>query len=91
LVELVMSETVRYECDGLSDSADLTQPLPDSFELLPAVLPEESGCGSAWFLGDEVLAHVYDDAWLTVRARSTEALKAVREGLELHWIVGNEG
>ncbi len=79
-----MSETVSYERDGLSDAADLMVPLPAAFEPLPSVLPEEHE--SAWFLAEGVLAHVYDDAWLTVRAQSTEALEAIREGLALLWI-----
>lgn len=87
LVELVMSETALYDHDGLSDGTDLIDgEALAMFEPLPALLPEQHG--SAWFLGRDVLLHVLDDAWLTVRGRTTEALDGVREVMAGDWVSG---
>lgn len=86
LVELVMSETALYDGDGQSDGADLPDGVLGMFEPLPALLPEGNGYGSAWFLGDDVLVHVYDGCWLTVRAQSSEALDAVRDAVPGDWV-----
>lgn len=86
LVELIMSETALYDGDGLSDGADLPDDTLEMFAPLPALVPEETGYGSAWFLGDDVLAHVNDGVWLTVRARSADALDAVRDAVPGDWV-----
>ena len=84
LVELVMSETALYDGDGLSDGADLPDGALSMFEPLPTVLPGEHGSG--WFLGDDVLLHIIEGCWLTVRGRSSEALDAVREAMPTDWV-----
>ena len=81
-----MSETALYDGDGLSDGADLPDGMLGMFEPLPALLPEGHDYGSAWFLGDDVLLHVNDGCWLTVRARSSEALDAVRDAVPGDWV-----
>ena len=86
IVELVMSETALYEGDGRSDGADLPDGVLGMFEPLPTLLPDGNGYGSAWFLGDDVLVHVYDGCWLTVRGRSSEALDAVRDAVPGDWV-----
>jgi hypothetical protein len=86
LVELVMSESALYDGDGLSDGADLPDGVLGMFEPLPALLPAGNGYDSAWFAGDDLLVHVNDGCWLTVRARSSEALDAVRDAVPGDWV-----
>jgi hypothetical protein len=84
LVELVMSETALYEGDGLSDGTELPEGALDGLLQLPAILPEPHD--SAWLLGPDVLLHVNDSYWLTARARTTEALDAIREAVPGEWV-----
>lgn len=84
LVELVMSQTTLYDGDHLSDAADLPDGALAKFQPLPAVLPERHE--SAWFLGNDVLVHA-DGIWrLTVRARTSAALDAVRKAVPSDWV-----
>lgn len=85
LVELVMSETALYDADDLSDATDLPAGGLPGFEPLPAVLPDPHE-KSEWFLGEDALLHVNGGCWLTVRARTAEALDAVREAVPGSWI-----
>jgi len=87
VLDLVMSETVEYDRDGLMDATDLIdkQGLAE-FEPLPALLPDH--LGSAWYLGQGVLLHVLDEAWLTARGQNPEALDSVRVVMAGDWING---
>jgi hypothetical protein len=87
VTDLVMSETVLYDRDGLMDATDLIdeQGLAE-FEPLPTLLPER--WGSAWYLGQGVLLHVLDEFWLTARGQTPEALDSVREIMAGDWING---
>ena len=89
LVELVMSETALYTADGLSDGGDVSgeEDSLDAFEPLPALLAEQYA--SEWFLGDDVLVHLAGGCWLTVRARSAEALDAARDAVSAEWVIGS--
>jgi hypothetical protein len=84
LVELVMSEAALYDGDGLSDGTELPDGALAMFDPLPALLPERHGSG--WLLGDDVLLHVCEGFWLTVRGRTPEALDAVRESVPGDWV-----
>lgn len=84
LIDLVMSETAIYNGDGLSDAAELDDSVLAAFHRLPSVLPAQHE--SSWYLGDDVLLHVLGDWWLTVRARTTQALDAVRENHLVGWV-----
>lgn len=87
VTDLVMSETVLYDRDGLMDATDLIDELGlAEFEPLPTVLPER--LGSAWYLGQGVLLHVLDESWLTARGQSPEALDSVRVVMAGNWING---
>jgi len=86
LVELVMTETVKHEDDGLSDACEPPDGALDAFQALPSVLPERFG--SRWYLGDQVILHCLEDWWLTVRARTPEPLESVREAVHGDWING---
>jgi hypothetical protein len=87
VTDLVMSETVLCERDGLMDATDLIdeQGLSE-FEPLPTLLPEHHG--SAWYLGQGVILHVLDEAWLTARGQNPEALDSVRVVMAGNWING---
>jgi hypothetical protein len=87
LMHLVMAETVLYDRDGLTDATDLIdeQGLAE-FEPLPTLLPERHG--SAWYLGQGVLLHVLDNAWLTARGQNPDALDSVRIVMAGNWING---
>lgn len=50
------------------------------------MLPEH--LGSAWYLGQGVILHVLDNAWLTGRGQSPEALDSVRVVMAGDWING---
>lgn len=86
LIDLVMSETAYYEADGLSDGAELDDDVLAAFHELPTVLPAQHE--SSWYLGDDVLLHVRGGWWLTVRARTAQALDAVRENHLVGWVNG---
>lgn len=80
LVEALMTETVLAEVEGLSDAWELGgRPVDESgLTELPRIQPE--WCKTTWYVGDDVLVHVSDDAWVSVRARSLEALNAYTAG-----------
>ena len=84
LVELVTSETALYDGDHLSDGADLLDGALSKFQPLPAVVPARHE--SAWFLRKDLLVHVHGVWWLTVRARTSAALDAVRNGAPAEWV-----
>jgi hypothetical protein len=85
VLDLVMSETVRYDHDDLMDATDLIDELGlAEFEPLPTLLPERHS--SAWYLGQGVLLHVLDESWLTARGQSPEALDSVRVVMAGNWI-----
>lgn len=86
LIDLVMSETAYYEADGLSDGAELDDDVLAAFHELPTVLPARHE--SSWYLGDDVLLHARGNWWLTVRARTAQALDAVRENHLVGWVNG---
>lgn len=78
LVEALITETI------IGDDEDLTaawQPQPGDgrpeetgLTALPRIQPD--WYKTAWYIGDDLLAHVADGAWISVRARSPEALLA---------------
>ncbi|MEY9928169.1 hypothetical protein ABH926_002803 [Catenulispora sp. GP43] len=76
LVEALMAETVLAEAEDLSDAWGLGgDPVDDStLTELPRIQPE--WYKTTWYVGDDILAHVSGDAWISVRARSQEALAA---------------
>ncbi|MFG2945991.1 SMI1/KNR4 family protein [Streptomyces adustus] len=84
-VSMVMSElVVRY--DGFTDHAepdDEHLDLAALFQELPGVTPE-----LRWFGGPDVLLREMDGAFLDVRARTEEALDAVREAITADWLNG---
>lgn len=86
LADLVMAETVRYGRDRLSDAADLRDEVLAVFEPLPTLLPD--GCESKWFVGDDLLLHLLGDFWMSVRARTPEALETLYENVYAEWING---
>lgn len=79
IVEALMAETVLADAGDLSDSWELDGEPADDTGLteLPRIQPE--WYKTTWYVGDDVLAHVSDDAWISVRARSREALLACLE------------
>lgn len=76
LIEALMAETVLAEVEDLSDAWELDGEPVDATDLteLPRIQPE--WYKTTWYVGDDILAHVSDTAWISVRAHSAEALRA---------------
>lgn len=76
LVEALMAETVLKEVEDLSDAWEPGDQTPEDTGLtaLPRIQPE--WYQTAWYVGDDILAHVAEGAWISVRARTPEALTA---------------
>jgi hypothetical protein len=80
LVEALITETI------IGDDEDLTaawEPGEETLEdtgltALPRIQP--TWYKTAWYVGDDVLAHVADGAWISVKGRSREALLAYTGG-----------
>ncbi|MGX1543669.1 SMI1/KNR4 family protein [Streptomyces adustus] len=84
-VSMVMSELVQLD-DGFTDHAELDGEelgQGDPFRELPRV-----GRELRWFSGPDVLLREVDDWFLDVRARTKEALDAVREAIPADWLYG---
>lgn len=76
LAEALMSETVMAQVEGLSDAWEPGDETPEDTGLtaLPRIQPP--WYQTSWYVGDDILAHVADGAWISVRARTSEALTA---------------
>ena len=77
LVEALMAETVLADTeDDLGVSQDLGDQTPEEAGLtaLPRIQP--AWYQTTWYVGDDLLAHAADGAWITIRARTSEALNA---------------
>lgn len=78
----VMAMTEKLlEDDELTDFVDSPDELPDGFRELPAL-----GRGCRWYRGPDVLVSVVEDAWMTARARTPEALEALYEAVPGDWL-----
>ena len=76
LVEALMTETVLAEDEDL---AACWEPGDEDLEesgltALPRIQPD--WYKTTWYVGDDILAHAADGAWISIRARSREALLA---------------
>ena len=82
LVEALMSETVMAQVEGLSEAWQPGDETPEDTGLtaLPRIQP--SWYQTSWYVGDDILAHVADGAWISVRARTPEALIAYTGDLD---------
>lgn len=81
LVEALITETVIGDGDG--DLTAAWQPGDQASEdagltALPRIQPD--WYKTAWYVGDDVLAHVADGAWISVRGRTREALLSYTGG-----------
>jgi hypothetical protein len=76
LVEALMTETVLAEAEGVADCWELGDEAVEESGLtaLPRIQPD--WYKTTWYVGDDILAHAADGAWISVRARSHEALVA---------------
>ncbi|WP_194914211.1 SMI1/KNR4 family protein [Catenulispora rubra] len=77
LVEALMSETVLTEVDSMEKCWAQLGPEAledDGLTALPRIQPE--WYQTTWYVGDDLLAHAVDGAWISVLARSREALNA---------------
>ncbi|TWF71527.1 SMI1/KNR4 family protein [Kitasatospora viridis] len=84
-VELVMSESVLVD-DGLTDYLEVDgtgEPLDGLFQRLPGF-----GRDLRWFAGDGVLIRELDGFCLQARARTPQALDALRETVPGDWLNG---
>jgi len=82
LVEALITETIIGN-DGDEDLTAASEPgdeAPEATGLtaLPRIQPD--WYKTSWYVGDDVLAHVAAGAWISVRARSREALLAYTGG-----------
>ncbi|MFJ8623988.1 SMI1/KNR4 family protein [Kitasatospora sp. NPDC093550] len=78
----VMAMTEKLlEDHELTDFVESEDRLPDGFEELPAL-----GRGCRWYRGPEVLVSVVEDAWMTARARTPQALAALYEAVPGDWL-----
>jgi hypothetical protein len=71
-----MAETVLAEAEGLQGSWELGDEIAASTGLTPLPRIQPEWYQTSWYVGDDLLAHVAEGAWITVRARSSEALIA---------------
>ncbi|MER7585284.1 SMI1/KNR4 family protein [Kitasatospora sp. NPDC097691] len=76
---MAMAEKL-LEDDELTDVSDLGDELRDGLRELPAL-----GRGCRWYQGPDVLVSVVEDAWMTARARTPEALEALYEAVPGDW------
>jgi hypothetical protein len=86
-VAMVMSETVLAE-DGFTDHGEVAD---DEFALTEVeLLRQLPGVGRElrWFSGPDVLVREVEGGILDVRARTEEALDAVREAIPADWLDG---
>lgn len=76
LVEALMAETVLGQDEDMTCWAELgPEPVEESgLSPLPRIQPE--WYQTTWYVGDDLLAHAADGAWISVLARSREALIA---------------
>ena len=77
LVEALMSETVLTEADSMEKCWAQLGPEAveeDGLKALPRIQPE--WYKTTYYVGDDLLAHAADGAWISVLARSHEALNA---------------
>ncbi|MFF3333507.1 SMI1/KNR4 family protein [Streptomyces sp. NPDC002888] len=84
-VSMVMSETVLRD-DGLTDHGEVAEgelDLVGILRRLPDIGPE-----LRWFSGPDVLVREVEGGFLDVRARTEEALDAVREAIPADWLNG---
>ncbi|MFD7880375.1 SMI1/KNR4 family protein [Streptomyces sp. NPDC059766] len=83
-VSMVMSELMQLD-DGLTDHAEADEDLDlaGTFTELPAV-----GRSLRWFAGPDVLLREVDGWFLDVRARTPQALDAVRDAVAVDWLDG---
>ncbi|MEZ0111380.1 hypothetical protein ABH920_005395 [Catenulispora sp. EB89] len=77
LVEALMSETVLTEVDSMEKCWGQLGPEAadeDGLTALPRIQPD--WYKTTYYVGDDLLAHAADGAWISVLARSREALNA---------------
>ena len=80
IVEALMAETVLADAGTTvgSPGNSATRPAEETgLTALPRIQP--AWYKTTWYVGDDLLAHVADEAWISVRARSREALLACLE------------
>lgn len=76
LAEMVLTETLLDDIEHLSLSTELGTEIEDlGLRPLPPLLPEWYKTG--FQLAPNLLAHISDEAWITLRARTPEALPAL--------------
>ncbi|MER7844089.1 SMI1/KNR4 family protein [Kitasatospora sp. NPDC096077] len=79
---MAMSEKL-LEDDELTDFLESEAELPVTFGELPRF-----GRDCRWYEGPDVLVQAVGDAWIAVRARTPEALDALREAVPGDWLNG---
>lgn len=78
----VMAMTEKLlEDHELTDVIESENELPDGFRELPAL-----GRGCRWYQGPDVLVSVVEEAWMTARARTPEALEALYAAVPGDWL-----
>ena len=82
LVEALITETIIGDDENLTSAWQPGDETPEDTGLtaLPRITPD--WYKTAWYVGDDLLAHVADGAWISVRGRTREALLAYTGGDE---------